>query len=59
MILSLSPFEEGTLVILTDRLLLLGGVELLRCDLLSSGLVRDDSLLDLLSSPAQPGQEWI
>ena len=52
MILSLSPFEEGTLVILTDRLLLLGGVELLRGDLLGPGLVRDDSLLDLFCRPA-------
>ena len=59
MILSLSPLEEGTLIIFTDRLLLLGGVELLRCDLLRSGLVRDDSFLDLLGSAAQPRQEWI
>ena len=59
MILSLSSFEEGTLIVLTDRLLLLSGVELLRCDLLRPGLVGDDSLLDLLSSAAQPGQEWI
>ena len=58
-ILCLPPLEEGALVILTHGLLLLGCVELLRGDLLCPGLVGDDSLLDLLSSAAQAGQEWI
>ena len=53
MVLGLSPLEEGALVVLADGLLLLGGVELLRGNLLSPGLVRDHSLLDLLGSSAQ------
>ena len=53
MVLSLPPLEEAALAVLVHVLLLLGGVELLGGDLLSSGLVRDDSLLDLFGSPAQ------
>ena len=58
-VLRLPTLEEATLAIFIHVLLFLGGIELLRGDLFSAALVRNDSFLDLFSCAALARQEGI